>query len=145
MPFVKGATKIVDGLSEMTAFDEAWDLVKNTIEGRTHDDEGNPLPWNQKTPSWFKISEEQYKDMEEGGWGIAECEQPGCDDIAVWEGLFGSDTGYYCADHGPSLSEQETGISELDNEYQDDDDAADTYLQNILQGFFNNDMPEDME
>lgn len=120
------------------AFDQAWNLVKNTdfVQGRTHDDEGNPLPWNQKTPSWYKITEEQYREMEEEGWGIAECDQPGCDDIAVWEGLFGSDTGYYCADHGPSLSEQETGISELKNEYQDDDNAADTFLQNILQGLF---------
>ena len=76
MPFVKGATKIVDGLSKMTVFDEAWDLVKNTIEGRTHDDEGNPLPWNQKTPSWFKISEEQYKDMEEGGSSLLWSQTP---------------------------------------------------------------------
>ena len=127
------------------AFDQAWNLAKNTdfVEGRTHDDEGKPLPWNQKTPSWYKITEEQYREMEEN-WGIAECDQPGCDDIAVWEGVFGSDTGYYCADHGPSLSEQKTGISELKNEYQDDDNAADTYLQNILQGLFDPEL-EDME
>ena len=112
----------------------------DTIVGRTHDDEGNSLPWNKKTPSWFKIDSNDYDDED-----YPMCEHPGCGDIASWEGLFGSDTGYYCADHGPSLSEQETGISELNNEYQDDDDAADTYLQNILQGLFNNDMPEDME
>ncbi len=117
----------------------------DSIVGRTHDDEGNSLPWNKKTPSWSKITEEDFREMQEEGGGVAECEHPGCNDIAVWRGMFDIDTGYYCADHGPSLSEQKTGISELKNEYQDDDNAAETYLENILQGLFNTDMPEDME
>lgn len=122
------------------AFNAAWRLVKREyIEGRTHDDDGNALPWYEKTPSWFKIDSDEYDDDD-----YPMCENPGCDDIAVWEGLFGSDTGYYCADHGPSLSEQKTGSS-APGPFADNPDSADRYAQDALRGLLDDSMPRGYE